>query len=86
MCWNVWLVVHHRTKAFFTIAAENNELNIVDLFAFGDGRGRSDIATFFTDMQVSSLTSDISHRRNISFFTDFRMSLKAPKPTDIRVL
>ena len=57
MCWNVWLVVHHRTKAFFTIAAENNELNIVDLFAFGDGRGRSDIATFFTDMQVSSVTA-----------------------------
>ena len=51
----------------------------------GHHRGRSDIPGFFTDIRVSSPTSDISHRRNMSFFTDFRMSVKAPKPTAIWV-
>ena len=51
-------------------------------FCFERGRRRSDISCFFTDIQLSSVTSDISHRRNISFFTDIAKSVKAPSPTD----
>ena len=76
------VVSRSHLHGFLPDAEHNNMRHNGSVFMLRVDRRRSDKAGFFTDLQLSSPTSDISHRRNMGFFTDIEKSLKAPKPTD----